>query len=149
MRLHNIGAPWGANKRKKRVGRGIGCHGKTSGRGHKGQKARTGRKLKPGFEGGQMPLSRRLPKVGFTNPFKVPYQIINVENLNTFKKDSTVTLQMLKDEGLIKNTRFPVKILGDGKIAKSLNVQAHKASKQALEKIEKAGGKIELLNIDA
>lgn len=144
MRLHDLKVPRGVNKRPKRVGRGRGSgHGKTSCRGHKGQKARSGRKLRPGFEGGQMPLARRLPKKGFTNPFKIKYQIINIEKLNRFKKDSTVTPQMFEEEGLIKDANFPIKILSDGKITKALNIQVHAVSLQAKEKIEKAGGKIE------
>ncbi len=146
MKLNNLIASPGANKRPKRVGRGQGSgHGKTSCRGHKGQMARSGRKTRPGFEGGQMPLARRLPKRGFTNRFRVEYQIVNVEKLNRFKKDSTVTVKMMQDEGLIKNLRRPIKILSNGKIGKALNIQAHSISKQAKEKIEKAGGKIELV----
>ncbi len=145
MRLNDLVAPGGANKNSKRVGRGSGSgHGKTSCRGHKGQMARSGRKTRPGFEGGQMPLSRRVPKRGFNNRFKTTYQIVNLEKLSRFRKDSTVTAQMLREHGLIKNTRLPVKILGTGKISKALNIQAHSISKQAREKIEKAAGKVEL-----
>ncbi|MBN3039232.1 MAG: 50S ribosomal protein L15 [Candidatus Omnitrophica bacterium] len=148
MRLNDLAAPRGVNKKNKRVGRGVGSgHGKTSCKGHKGQKARSGRKLRPGFEGGQMPISRRLPKRGFSNRFKKEYQIINIEKLNRFKKDSTITAQMLEEEGLIKNAHLPVKILSVGKISKPLNVQAQAASKQAKEKIESAGGKIEIKKI--
>lgn len=145
MRLHDLKPPRGVNKRPKRVGRGgASGHGKTSCRGHKGQKARSGSKLRPGFEGGQMPLTRRLPKRGFTNIFKRRFQIIALEKLNRFKKDSKVTPAMLKEEGLIRNADLPVKILGDGKISKALSIQAQAASKQAKLKIEKAGGKIEI-----
>lgn len=146
MRLNDLVAPKGANKEPKRVGRGAGSgHGKTSCRGHKGQKARAGKKLRPGFEGGQMPLTRRLPKKGFTKLFKIKYQIIKIEKLNRFKKDSTVTPQMLKAQGLIKNEKLPIKILSDGKISKALNIQTNAVSKQAKEKIEGAAGKIELI----
>jgi large subunit ribosomal protein L15 len=146
MRLNDLVASRGRNKRPKRVGRGKGSgHGKTSCRGHKGQKARSGGSLRPGFEGGQMPLSRRIPKRGFRNPFKTKYQIINIERLNKFNKDSTITPQMFKECGMAKNEHLPIKILGKGKISKALNIQASAVSKQAKEKIEKAGGKIELL----
>ncbi|UCB57342.1 MAG: 50S ribosomal protein L15 [Candidatus Omnitrophota bacterium] len=143
MRLNDLYPSKGTNKKPKRVGRGIGSgHGKTSCRGHKGQKARSGRKLRPGFEGGQMPIARRLPKRGFRNRFKKEYQIINVEQLNKFRKDSTITPQILQDEGLIKDAQMPIKILGKGKIAKVLNIQTPAISQQAKEKIEKAGGKV-------
>ena len=146
MRLDDLNASKGANKRPKRVGRGMGSgHGKTSCRGHKGQKARSGSKLRPGFEGGQMPLARRVPKRGFRNPFKKRYQIINIQKLNRFKKDSTLTPQMFQEQGIIKNTDLPVKILSTGSINKTLNIQVHAVSKQAKEKIEKAGGKVELI----
>ena len=147
MRLNDLFAPRGANKKPKRVGRGAGSgHGKTSCRGHKGQKSRTGRKLRPGFEGGQMPLARRLPKRGFRNPFKKEYQTVNIEKLNKFKKDSTITPQLLEEQRLIKNAHTPTKILSVGKITKALNIQVQAVSKQAKVKIEKAGGKVELLN---
>ncbi len=143
MRLNDLPASKGANRRPKRVGRGQGSgHGKTSCRGHKGQKARSGRKLRPGFEGGQMPLIRRVPKRGFNNPAKIKYQIVNIEQLNRFKKDSTVTTQLLREQGLIDNLHSPVKILSEGNISKALNIQVQAASKAAKEKIEKAGGKI-------
>jgi len=145
MRLNDLVAPRGANKNSKRVGRGSGSgHGKTSCRGHKGQMSRSGRKTRPGFEGGQMPLARRVPKRGFRNLFKTQYQIVNVEKLSRFKKDCTVTVQMLREQGLIKKVRLPVKILGTGKISKALNIQVHSISKQAREKIEQAAGKVEL-----
>ena len=145
MRLNDLVAPKGLNKKPKRVGRGSGSgHGKTACRGHKGQKARSGKKLRPGFEGGQMPLSRRVPKRGFTNTFKIKYQIVNIEKLNRFKKDSQVSPEMLEEQGLIKDAHLPVKFLGLGKISKPLSIQAGAISKQAKEKIEKAGGKIVL-----
>jgi large subunit ribosomal protein L15 len=145
MQLNDLSQPKGANRPTKRRGRGSGSgHGKTCCRGHKGLKARSGKKLRPGFEGGQMPLARRLPKKGFTGPFK-KRQIVNLEKLSKFKKDSTVTAQMLKAQGLIKDEDIPIKILGAGKITKALNVQAQAVSKQAKQKIEEAGGKIEII----
>jgi len=147
MQLNDLYAPKGTNKKiakkRKRVGRGMGCgHGKTSCRGHKGQKARSGKGRRPGFEGGQMPLQRRLPKRGFRNPFKKIYQIVNIEQLNRFKKDSTVTAKLFKEQKLAEDSRLPIKILGKGKISKALNIQVQAISKQAREKVEKAGGKI-------
>lgn len=145
MRLNDLYPAPGLHKKSKRLGRGVGSgHGKTAGRGHKGQKARSGKKLRLGFEGGQMPLARRIPKRGFNNPFKTEYQIVNIEKLNRFKKDSKVTAQMLKESGLIKDIKRPTKILSAGKIAKALHIQAQAVSKPAQQKIEKAGGKIEL-----
>lgn len=144
IRLNDLYPPKGTNKKPKRVGRGIGSgHGKTSCRGHKGQKARSG-SPRLGFEGGQMPLGRRVPKRGFRNKFKKKFQIINIEQLNQFKKDSTVTAELLQDQKLIKNSRLPIKLLGKGKISKALNVRVQRVSKQAKEKIEKAGGKVQL-----
>ena len=146
MRLNDLNASKGVNKRPKRVGRGMGSgHGKTSCRGHKGQKSRSGNKLRPGFEGGQMPLARRVPKRGFRNPFKKRYQIINIQRLNRFKKDSALTPQMFQERGIIKNADLPIKILSVGSINKTLNIKVHAVSKQAKEKIEKAGGKVELI----
>ena len=146
MRLNELRFLKTANRSSKRLGRGAGSgHGGTSCRGHKGQKARTGKKLRPGFEGGQMPLCRRLPKKGFRNPFKKRYQIVNLQNLNRFKKDSTVTPRMLQEQGLIKDVKAAVKILSGGKLTKALNIQAQAISKQAKAKIAKAGGKIELI----
>ncbi len=145
MRLNDLYSSKGANKKSKRVGRGPGSgHGKTSCRGHKGQKSRSGKSLRLGFEGGQMPLARRVPKRGFRNPFRREHQIVNIEKLNRFKKGSTVTPEMFKEQRLIKDARLPVKILGVGKISKALNIQVQAISKEAREKIEKAGGKIEL-----
>lgn len=145
IRLNDLYPAKGTNKKPKRVGRGMGSgHGKTSCRGHKGQKSRSGYHLRLGFEGGQMPLARRLPKRGFKNRFKKRFQIVNIEQLNQFKKDSTVTVGLLQDQKLIKNSRLPIKLLGKGKISKALNVQVQAVSKQAKEKIEKAGGKVQL-----
>lgn len=146
MKLEEIKSPPGANKSPKRVGRGIGSgHGKTSTRGHKGQKARSGGKVRPGFEGGQMPLQRRIPKRGFTNIFKQRWSIVNVKDLNIFEEGTVVTIDMLKQAGLIRKNDLPVKLLGDGEVEKQLTVQVHKASHQAEDKIMAKGGKIEVI----
>ncbi|MDI9467301.1 MAG: 50S ribosomal protein L15 [Bacillota bacterium] len=142
MKLHEIQAPPGANKRTKRVGRGPGSgHGKTSTRGHKGQKARSGGGVRPGFEGGQMPLQRRLPKRGFTNIFKKEYAIVNVQDLNVFDDGTEVTVELLKDAGMVKGVKDGVKVLGNGELEKKLTVKAHRFSRQAEEKIVARGGK--------
>lgn len=146
MKLHEIQAPPGANKRTKRVGRGPGSgHGKTSTRGHKGQKARSGGGVRPGFEGGQMPLQRRLPKRGFTNIFKKEYAIVNVRDLNIFDDGTEVTIELLQDAGLVKGVKDGVKILGNGELDKKVIVKAHRFSKQAEEKIAARGGKAEVI----
>ncbi len=146
MKLHEIQAPPGANKRTKRVGRGPGSgHGKTSTRGHKGQKARSGGGVRPGFEGGQMPLQRRLPKRGFTNIFKKEYAIVNIQDLNIFDDGTEVTIELLQDVGMIKGVKDGVKILGNGELEKQLTVKAHRFSKQAEEKISARGGKAEVI----
>lgn len=146
MRLDELKAPSGANKRIKRVGRGIGSgHGKTSTRGHKGQKARSGGGIRPGFEGGQMPLQRRLPKRGFTNIFKKEYVIVNVRDLNVFDNGTEVTPELLIEAGLIKSIKDGVKILGDGELERKLVVKAHKVSQQAVDKVTARGGKIEVI----
>jgi large subunit ribosomal protein L15 len=146
VKLEEIKSPPGANKSHKRVGRGIGSgHGKTSTRGHKGQKARSGGSIRPGFEGGQMPLQRRIPKRGFTNIFKKEWSIVNVKELNIFEDGTVVTVEMLKQAGLIKKLDQAVKLLGDGEVEKQLTVKVHKASKQAEEKIIAKGGKIEVV----
>lgn len=146
MKLEEIKSPPGANKSPKRVGRGIGSgHGKTSTRGHKGQKARSGGSIRPGFEGGQMPLQRRIPKRGFTNIFKKEWSIVNVKDLNIFDDGTVVTVAMLKQAGLIRKADLPVKLLGDGEVEKQLTVQVHKASQQAEDKILAKGGKIEVI----
>lgn len=152
MKLNEIGIPYGAGHRKKRVGRGVGSgHGKTSGKGHKGLKSRSGAggKLRIGFEGGQMPLIRRIPKRGFNSKFKVINQVINIEQLNYFRKDDTVDLKKLRESNLIKTLNKPVKVLGDGDMKKSLTVCAHSFSKSALDKITKAGGKAQLISVPA
>ena len=136
MKLHELQSPPGANKRIKRVGRGTGSgHGKTSTRGHKGQKSRSGGGVRPGFEGGQMPLQRRLPKRGFTNIFKKEYSIVNVKDFNVFEEGIEVTPELLQQAGLIKNLKNEVKVLGDGDLERKVTVKAHRFSKQAEEKI--------------
>jgi len=144
MNLSNIRAPKGSTEKVKRVGRGMGSGmGKTSARGHKGQHSRSGSSFMRGFEGGQMPLHRRVPKRGFTNIFKKEFSIINLEKLASLG-ETTITLEVLKDAGLAKRG-LPVKVLGDGELKSALTVQAHKFSKSAQEKIEKAGGKVEVV----
>jgi large subunit ribosomal protein L15 len=144
MNLSNIRAPKKANEKKKRVGRGMGSGmGKTSTRGHKGQRSRSGSRMMRGFEGGQMPLHRRMPKRGFTNIFRVEYNIVNLEKLAALG-EATITPDSLRKAGVI-HTKHPVKILGDGEISVALTVHAHKFSKSAQEKITKAGGKFEVL----
>lgn len=134
----------GSRKQKKRLGRGRGSgHGKTSGRGHNGYKSRSGSGVKPGFEGGQMPLQRRLPKRGFTNIFKKVYSILNVKDLDRFESGSRIDNALLADSGLISRDDKPVKILGDGEIKKSFIVAVDKVSESARKKIEAAGGKFE------
>ena len=138
----------GGSKAKKRLGRGIGSGlGKTSGRGHDGQNSRSGGGVRPGFEGGQMPLFRRLPKRGFTNIFAKEFAIINIEDLNVFADDTVVTPELLITEGLVKKGKVidGIKILGNGEITKKLTVKSHKFSKSAAEKIEAAGGKVEVI----
>ena len=146
MKLHEIQAPPGANKSTKRVGRGPGSgHGKTSTRGHKGQKSRSGGGVRPGFEGGQMPLQRRLPKRGFTNIFKKEYAIVNIQDLNIFDDGTEVTIELLQEAGMVKGVKDGVKILGNGELEKQLTVKAHRFSKQAEEKISARGGKAEVI----
>jgi len=145
--LHNLKAPKGAHKRKKLLGRGPSSgHGKTSTRGSKGQTSRAGRDFYVGFEGGQMPLIRKIPKRGFRSKFKKEYQIINLDDLNRINQ-SLITLDLLEKEGLIKDKEKPVKILGEGQIKNSLTVSAHAFSKKAEEKIKAAGGKIEIIHV--
>jgi large subunit ribosomal protein L15 len=144
MNLSTIKAPRKANSNKKRVGRGMGSGmGKTSTRGHKGQRSRSGSRMIRGFEGGQMPLHRRMPKRGFTNIFRQEYSIVNLEKLASLG-ETTITPEVLRKAGVIR-TKGRVKILGDGDLSKALTVQAHKFSKSAQEKITKAGGKFEVL----
>jgi large subunit ribosomal protein L15 len=144
MNLSNIRAPKKASEKRKRVGRGMGSGmGKTSTRGHKGQHSRSGSSLMRGFEGGQMPLHRRVPKRGFANIFRKEYNIVSLERLAALG-ESTVNPDVLRKAGVIK-TKHPVKILGDGELSSAITVQAHKFSKSAQEKITKAGGKAEVL----
>jgi large subunit ribosomal protein L15 len=144
MNLSNIRAPRKASENKKRVGRGMGSGmGKTSTRGHKGQRSRSGSRMMRGFEGGQMPLHRRLPKRGFTNIFRQEYNIVNLERLAALG-ESTINPDVLLKAGVI-STKRRVKILGDGELKSAIKVQAHKFSKSAEEKITKAGGKVEIL----
>jgi large subunit ribosomal protein L15 len=144
MNLSNLRAPKKANSNKKRVGRGMGSGmGKTSTRGHKGQRSRSGSRMMRGFEGGQMPLHRRLPKRGFTNIFRTEYTILNIERIAGLG-EANVTLETLVKAGLAKSGDL-VKVLGDGELKKKVNVQAHKFSKSAQEKITKAGGKAEVI----
>ena len=144
MNLSNVRAPKKANEKKKRVGRGMGSGmGKTSTRGHKGQRSRSGSRMMRGFEGGQMPLHRRMPKRGFTNIFRKEYNIVNLEKLAALG-ETTITPEVLRKSGVI-STKHPVKILGDGELSTALTVHAHKFSKSAQEKITKAGGKFEVL----
>jgi large subunit ribosomal protein L15 len=148
MQLHEIRLPKGANKKPKIVGRGAGSgHGKTSGRGHKGQNARSGRGTRPGFEGGQVPLIRRIPKRGFSPMTRKIFQVVNVNSLQKFKEDTVVTPEVLKEKGLIENARGLVKILGTGELKKPLTIKAHRFSKSALEKVKTSGGKTELINV--
>ncbi len=147
MKLNSIVQPEGAVKARTRVGRGAGSGlGKTSGRGEKGQKARTGYSHKFGFEGGQLPLYRRLPKRGFSNAqFKVRYATINLSDLNKFESDALVTPELLKEMGLVKKGLDGIKVLGKGTLDKKLTVRAHKFSDTAKEAIEKLGGKAEVI----
>jgi large subunit ribosomal protein L15 len=144
MNLSNIRAPKKASEKRKRVGRGMGSGmGKTSTRGHKGQRSRSGSRILRGFEGGQMPLHRRMPKRGFNNIFRKEYSIVNLESLANLG-ETTITPDVLRQAGVIK-TKHPVKILGDGELKSAITVHAHKFSKSAQEKITKAGGKFEVL----
>lgn len=144
MKLHELKPARGARKKRTRVGRGPGSgKGKTSGRGHKGQKSRSGYSARRGFEGGQMPLHRRLPKRGFANPFRKTYRTVNVERLNALQPDSVVTPESLQQAGLLRKGADEVKILGNGELDVALTVRAHKFTRKAVEKIVKAGGKAE------
>lgn len=147
MKLHTMKPQEGARTARKRVGNGIGSGlGKTCGKGHKGQNARSGGGVRPGFEGGQLPLYRRLPKRGFTNAnFKTEYAVINLSDLNQFEDGAVVTPELLKEMGILKNQLDGVKVLGNGLLEKKINVKAHKFSKVAKEQIEKLGGKAEVI----
>ena len=146
MRLDELQPAEGSRFTRKRVGRGIGSGtGKTSGKGHKGQNARSGGGVRPGFEGGQMPLYRRLPKRGFTNIFAKQYVTINVCDLERFDNGTEVTQELLKETGVVSKTLDGIKILGRGELTKNLTVKVAKFSASAAEKIEKAGGKAEVI----
>lgn len=147
MNLGNLRKAIGSTTRRKRVGRGTGSgHGGTSTAGHKGQRARSGQ-ARPyvGFEGGQMRLTRRMPKRGFWSPHRVEYSVVNLEALDKFEAGVVINPQMLQDNGMIKDQKFPVKILARGEVSKALTIQAHRFSDSAKTKIEKAGGKVEVI----
>lgn len=149
MRIDELKPASGSNKKRKRVGRGDGSgHGKTSGRGHKGQGARSGGNVQPGFEGGQMPLQRRLPKRGFHNPFRVQMSVVNLAQLEALSENE-VTPESMAQHGLIAGKGRRVKVLGDGALTRPLSVKAHGFSAAAKEKIEAAGGKVELIPLHA
>ena len=147
MKLNELSPAPGAKKERNRVGRGMGSgNGKTSGRGHKGQNARSGGGVRPGFEGGQVPLYRRLPKVGFNNSrFAKQYVVVNVSELKRFEDGTEVTRELLKESGVISKYKDGIKILGRGELTKKLTVKVDKLSASAAEKIEKAGGKVEVI----
>jgi len=138
--------PRGANKRGKRLGQGMGSGtGKTAGRGHKGQRSRSGARMRPGFEGGQMPMHRRLPKRGFTNIFKKKFAIVNLADLDAFGPNDKITPELLAERGQIKKLGDGLRILGNGELKAPLRISAHHFSKSALEKIQKAGGTAEVI----
>ncbi|SHI77723.1 50S ribosomal protein L15 [Lutispora thermophila] len=146
MKLHELRPAEGSTKKRKRLGRGTATgQGKTAGRGQKGQGARSGGGVRIGFEGGQMPLYRRLPKVGFTNIFRKEYAVVNVCDLDIFENGAVVTPEELKKAGLVKAEKSGIKILGNGEITKKLTVKANKFSKAAEEKIVASGGKVEVI----
>ena len=147
MKLHELRPSEGAFKTSKRLGRGTGSGlGKTSGKGHKGQNARSGGGVRPGFEGGQLPLFRRLPKRGFSNAmFKTEYATINVSDLEKFEDGAVVTPELLKEMGIVKSQLAGIKVLGNGELTKKLTVKANKFSASAVEKIEAIGGKAEVI----
>ena len=147
MKLHTVRPAEGATFSKKRLGRGVGSGlGKTSGKGHKGQNARSGGGVRPGFEGGQLPLFRRLPKRGFSNaPFKTVYAVINLSDLNKFEDGAVVTPELLHEMGIVKKQLDGIKVLGNGTLEKKLTVKASKFSKVAKEQIETLGGKAEVI----
>ena len=145
--LSALGPAKGSRKKKVRVGRGIGSKlGKTSGSGNKGQKSRRGYSRRRGFEGGQMPLHRRIPKRGFHNPFGVEFSVINIEELNVFPAGETVTPELLRAHGFVRKATGPIKVLGDGELKNKLTIHAHAFSASAKEKIAKAGGSFEVVS---
>ncbi len=146
MRLHELSLPEGTRQSPKRIGRGIGSGwGKTAGKGQKGQKSRSGYRVRRGFEGGQMPLFQRLPKRGFKNIFKQTWTIVNIRDLNQFADETLVNPEVLRKTGIIKSLAHPVKVLAEGELTRKLTIQAHRFSRQAVEKIESAGGKVEVI----
>jgi len=146
MKIHELSPAEGSRKKRKRIGRGQGSgHGGTACRGHKGQKSRSGGGARLGFEGGQMPLQRRLPKRGFNNIFKKEYNIINLKDLNRFEANATLDAEVLKQAGLIKKMKNGVKLLGVGDISQPVVVKVHRVSASAREKIEAAGGRVEII----
>jgi large subunit ribosomal protein L15 len=146
VNLSNLRPPKGSRHRKVRVGRGIGSKlPKTAGAGNKGQKSRKGFSRRPGFEGGQMPLHRRIPKRGFTNIFRTEFAVLNVDRLNVFSAGEVVTPELLLERGLVRKAARPVKILGEGDLRAALTVRAHAFSKSAEQKITSAGGRVERL----
>ena len=145
MKLSELRPAEGAKTRKKRIGRGQGSgSGQTSGKGHKGLKARSGGGIRPGYEGGQMPMQRRLPKRGFNNIFRKEWSVVNVKDLNRFPADSVVDAEALCDAGLVKRSAAGIKLLGDGNIDRKLTVKVDHASKAAIEKVQAAGGTVEV-----
>lgn len=147
MKLHELSPAAGSTREVKRIGRGHGSgNGKTAGKGHKGQKARSGGSIRPGFEGGQMPLQRRVPKRGFNNIFGKQYAVVNVSDLDAkFEAGAVIDTKALVESGLVKKPLDGVKVLGNGEVTKSFTVKAVAFSKSAIEKIEKAGGKTEVM----
>ena len=146
MKMHELAPAIGSNKESKRIGRGHGSgNGKTAGKGHKGQKARAGHGMRPGFEGGQMPLQRRVPKRGFNNIFAEEWLAINVSALEVFEDGTVVDADALKAKGIIKKANLPVKVFGNGKLTKKLEVKLNAFSASAAEKINAAGGKTEVI----
>lgn len=147
MALNNLRPPKGARRARKRVGRGPGSGlGKTAGRGHKGAQSRSGYRRKRGFEGGQMPLHRRVPKRGFHNPFRVEFAVVNLDTLaEVFEAGSSVTPELLRERGLVRRAGVPVKVLGRGEVDKALTIRAHKFSGTAAQKIAAAGGTAEVI----
>lgn len=147
MKISDLAPAKGAKKKEKRIGRGPGSgHGKTSTKGHKGQAARSGGTKAPGFEGGQQPLIRRVPKRGFTNIFRKQYAVVNLDRLNRFEPDAIVDPQALQAAGLIKKSSEKIKVLGGGDLSKPLVISAHKFSQEAVKKIQSAGGRTEVIS---
>lgn len=146
MKLHELAPAAGSTSTAKRKGRGPGSgNGKTAGKGHKGQNSRSGGGVRPGFEGGQNPLYRRLPKRGFNNPFRKEYAIVNIQDLNNFAAGTEITPEVLLEKGIVKNALAGIKILGNGELNVGLSVKANKFSQSAVEKIQAAGGKTEVI----